>query len=297
MRRTEALNPRSRGIDCKPVEEILKIINEEDSRIANLVAFQIDSISEAVEALINAIQKGGRVFFVGAGTSGRLGLLEAAELPPTFGVEHHRFIPIIAGGREAVFRSKEGLEDSVRDGQLALQGHQPGGEDLVIATSASGSTPFVLGAIELAREAGSTTVGISCNRESPLKDAVDVAITIETGAEVVAGSTRMKAGTAQKMVLNMITTASMIKLGRVHDGYMVGLQTTSNKLKDRAKRSISEITKLDLESASELLERAEGDVRVAILSELTDITPKDAKSILGKWTPIRSLIEATSCDK
>jgi len=297
MKGTEAINPYSRGIGDKPTEEILRIINQEDSKIPDLVAGEISKISEAVEASIDAILGGGRVIFVGAGTSGRLGVIEAAELPPTFGVSSDLFISVMAGGREAVFKSREKAEDSVKEGKYALQKRKINAKDLVIAISASGSTPFVLRAVEEASEVGSTMVGISCNRGSPLEEVADIPIVIETGAEVVAGSTRMKAGTAQKMVLNMITTASMIKLGRVHDGYMVGLKPLSDKLEERAKRIISEITGLELDESGELLRKSEGDVRVAILSELADMSIRESRNALGKWRSIRSIIEGDKPDK
>ena len=279
---TEDRNPASIGIDAKAVEEILRIINEEDRKVAEEIAGQLQNIAAAVDALAGTIQKGGRVFFVGAGTSGRLGVIEAAELPPTFGVSPDGFIAVIAGGPEAVFRSVEAAEDDEAAGREALEEHGLTGEDIVVALSASGRTPFVAGALRKAGEVDARTISILCNRGSPIEGLSEVPIVVETGPEVVAGSTRMKAGTAQKLVLNMLTTAAMIRLGRVHDGYMIGVQPTSRKLKNRAIRMVGEIAGVEPEAAEESLVRAGWDPKVAIMMIRTGLSPAEAREALDE---------------
>ena len=277
---TEDRNPRSIGIDEKTVEEILKIINSEDELVPAAVAREIPRITEAAEAVASVIDGDGRVFFAGTGTSGRLGVIEAAEMPPTFGVSTERFQAVIAGGPQAVFQSMEGAEDEENAGGKALDERGFGSGDLLVALSASGSTPFVIGALRRAREKGSRTVAVTCNPNSPAANLADVVITPEVGAEVVAGSTRMKAGTAQKLVLNMLTTAAMIKLGKVYDGYMIDVQPRSRKLRVRARRIVSAIAEVSAEEAEEALERANGDVKVAVLLEKTCATPEGARRVL-----------------
>jgi N-acetylmuramic acid 6-phosphate etherase len=288
---SERLNPRSRGIDAKTTAEVIEIINSEDSRVAGAVASQLAEMERAVELMVLTLRGGGRVFFVGAGTSGRLCVLEAAEIPPTYGLPSEKIQAVIAGGREAVFRSVEDAEDIAEDAEEDLACLGLGMADLVIGVSASGSTPYVLGAMKYARSLGARAVGVANNMDTPLSGLVDVAIEAVVGPEVVAGSTRMKAGTAQKMVLNMMTTASMVKLGLVHDGYMVGVQASNRKLVDRSIGMITEITGLDRVEAENLLNAAGGDVRVAILLALTDMTPDEAKAALEGWVSLREILE------
>jgi N-acetylmuramic acid 6-phosphate etherase len=279
---TEEANPASIGIDSKPVMEVLKIINDQDARVPEAVSEQIRSIAVAVEALADTILRGGRVFFVGAGTSGRLGVIEAAELPPTFGVSPDGFIAVIAGGPEAVFRSVEAAEDVEAAGREALEEHSLTGEDIVVALSASGRTPFVVGALRKAGEVDALTISILCNRGSPIEGLSEIPIVVETGPEVVAGSTRMRAGTAQKLVLNMLTTTAMIRLGRVHDGYMIGVRPTSRKLNNRAIRMVGEIAGVEPEAAEESLVRAEWDPKVAIMMARTGLSPAEAREALDE---------------
>ena len=288
---SERLNPRSRGIDAKTIAEVLEIINGEDSRVAGAVASQLDEVERAVELTVSTLRGGGRVFLVGAGTSGRLCVLEAAEIPPTYGLSAENFQAVIAGGREAVFRSVEAAEDEAEDAEEDLARLGLGEADLVVGVSASGFTPYVLGAVEYARSLGAQTVGVTNNEDTPLSGLVDVAIEAVVGPEVVAGSTRMKAGTAQKMVLNMMTTASMVKLGLVHDGYMVGVQASNRKLVDRSIGMITEITGVDRAEAENLLNAAEGDVRVAILLALTDMTLDEARASLDGWMSLREILK------
>jgi len=288
---SERLNPRSRGIDAKTIAEVLEIINGEDSRVAGAVASQLDEVERAVELTVSTLRGGGRVFLVGAGTSGRLCVLEAAEIPPTYGLSAENFQAVIAGGHEAVFRSVEAAEDETEDAEEDLARLGLGEADLVVGVSASGFTPYVLGAVEYARSLGAHTVGVTNNEDTPLSELVDVAIEAVVGPEVVAGSTRMKAGTSQKMVLNMMTTAAMVKLGLVHDGYMVGVQASNRKLVDRSIGMLTEITGVDRTEAENHLIAAEGDVRVAILLASTDMTPDEARASLEGWVSLREILE------
>ena len=253
-RTTEMRNPSSVGIDARPVEEILGVINAEDAAIPSVIGGQIPRIAEAAVAVAAAVSGGGRVFFVGAGTSGRLGVIEAAEMPPTFGLPGETFQGVIAGGPEAVFRSAEAAEDDEASGAVVLdeRGFEP--RDLLVALSASGGTPFVLGALRRARTLGARTISVTCNRGAAVSGLAEVPIVVEVGPEVVAGSTRMKAGTAQKLVLNMITAAAMARLGRVYDGYMVGVQATSAKLRERRERIVMEVAGVEREGAAGALE-------------------------------------------
>lgn len=288
---SERLNPRSRGIDAKTIAEVLEIINGEDSRVAGAVASQLAEVERAVELTVSTLRGGGRVFLVGAGTSGRLCVLEAAEIPPTYGLPSENFQAVISGGHEAVFRSVESAEDEAEDAEEDLAHLGLGKADLVVGVSASGFTPYVLGAVEYARSLGAHTVGVTNNEDTPLSGLVDVAIEAVVGPEVVAGSTRMKAGTSQKMVLNMMTTVAMVKLGLVHDGYMVGVQASNRKLVDRSIGMLTEITGVDRTEAENHLIAAEGDVRVAILLASTDMTPDEARLSLDGWVSLREILE------
>lgn len=279
---TEDRNPLSVGIDGKPVEGILRIINREDQRVPGVVAIQIPAIARAVEAVAEAIRGGGRVFFVGAGTSGRLGVIEAAELPPTFGVSPDLFRAIIAGGPEAVFGSVEAAEDDEAAGAEALRSSGFSGGDVLVALSASGRTPFTVGALREARRRGARTVSVTSSQGAPINELADVPIVVETGPEIVAGSTRMKAGTAQKLVLNMLTTAAMIRLGMVHDGYMIGVQPTSRKLRRRAVGIVGGVADVSPEEAEEALDGAGGDLKAAVLMAKTGVNLEEAKRVLGE---------------
>ena len=288
---TEGVNPRSRGIDAKTTAEVLRIINCEDGGVAEAVARQLPEAERAVELVASTLRGGGRVFLVGAGTSGRLCVLEAAEIPPTYGLAPERFQAVIAGGRDAVFRSVEAAEDDGEAAEKELAHRGLGKGDMVIGVSASGSTPYVLGAVRHAGSVGAPTVGVTNNGDTPLSGLVDVAIEAVVGPEVVAGSTRMKAGTAQKMVLNMLSTAAMVRLGLVHNGYMVGVQATSRKLMERSVAMLTEVTGVEEAEARKLLEAAGGDVRVAVLLALTDMTPDEARASLAGWVSLRDVLE------
>ena len=279
---TEERNPVSIGIDAKPIGEILRIINDQDKTIPLVIEAEIPHIEKAAELVYSTLRQGGNVFLVGAGTSGRLCVLEASEMPPTFGLPPERIRGVIAGGDKAIRFSVEEAEDDRLKAGEELLGLGLCKDDMVIGVTASGSTPFVLGAVEKAREIGAKTVGVSCNHDAVLSGLVDVGIEVVVGAEIVAGSTRMSAGTAQKMVLNMITTAALMKLGLVYDGYMVGVQASNSKLKERSKRMVSEITGASLETASKALEASSWNVRVAIVHIMTGLSVEEAKRRLGE---------------
>jgi N-acetylmuramic acid 6-phosphate etherase len=262
---TERVNPASREIEARSTVEILQIINQEDQKIAGAVAAEIPGIAAAVDAVADAIRNGGRLFYIGAGTSGRLGVLDAAECPPTFHVSRDLVQGIIAGGEAALARATEATEDNPAEGKrdLTARGFTP--LDALVGIAASGRTPYVLGAVAAARELGAVTIGISCTPDSELSRAVKIAITPLVGPEVIAGSTRMKAGTATKLVLNMISTAVMIRLGYVYGNLMVNVEPKNSKLEDRAKRIIAESAGVSYEQAGELLGKSAGNVKVAIV--------------------------------
>ncbi|MFA9437492.1 MAG: N-acetylmuramic acid 6-phosphate etherase [Candidatus Bathyarchaeota archaeon] len=287
---TEKRNIASKGIDERPIREILEIINKEDQKISQAIHSQLSQIEAAVEGIVKAIKAGGSVYLVGAGSSGRLCVLEASEIPPTFGLPPEKISAVIAGGVKAIYTSVEAAEDDSLNGVQEMEKLGLKEKDIVIGVAASGSTPFVLGSIVKARQLGVTTVGLSCNNGTPLSQLVDTAIEVVVGPEVVAGSTRMKAGTAQKMVLNMMTTTAMIRLGYVYDGYMVGVQSTNIKLRERSKGIVADITGAHVKEAERALEAAEWDVRVAILLTMTDMSPEKAARELGPRT-LRQLLE------
>ena len=262
---TEQINAVSRGIDLLPTADALRIINEEDQKVALAVSAEIPRIAEAVDRIAVTMRAGGRLFYIGAGTSGRLGVLDAAECPPTFHVAEDMVQGIMAGGEAALARATEASEDDPRFGALDLASRGFAGRDVLVGIAASGRTPYVLGAIAEARRLGALTIGISCTPDSELSRAVHIPITLLAGPEVIAGSTRMKAGTATKLVLNMISTAVMIRLGYVYGNLMVNVQPKNSKLEDRAKRIIADSAEVSYERAGELLRDASGDVKVAIL--------------------------------
>lgn len=262
---TESVNPLSRGIDSKSTAEILEIINAEDQKVAAAVAREIPQIAKAVDGIVAAFEKGGRLFYIGAGTSGRLGVLDAAECPPTFNVPAEMVQGVIAGGEPALARATEASEDDPDLGKRDLLERGFRSADVLAGIAASGRTPYVLGAVAAARKLGALTIGISCTPESELARAVDIPITPLPGPEIIAGSTRMRAGTATKMVLNMLTTASMIRLGYVYGNLMVNVQPRNTKLRDRACRIIAEAAGIPPDQAAALLDAAGGSVKTAIV--------------------------------
>ncbi|RLG39645.1 MAG: N-acetylmuramic acid 6-phosphate etherase, partial [Thermoproteota archaeon] len=261
---SEKRHPKTVNIDELSTIEILRVINEEDKKVAYAIEKVLPSVAEAVEEYVRALNSGGRVFYVGAGTSGRLGVIDAAELIPTFGMEEGRVQAIIAGGPEAMFRPKEGAEDDEMAGGEEMVKRKVNEKDFVIGLSASGRTPFVIGALKKARELGAKTAIISVNPECKAAKYADIKIIPVVGEEVIAGSTRMKAGTAEKMLLTMMSTAAMIKLGRVKSNLMVNLLPLSRKLRERAKRIVMEATGAGYEEAVRALERTGYNVEKAI---------------------------------
>ena len=278
---TEQANPASASIDALPTEEALRIINAEDSKVAPAVEREIPAIARAVDAITAAFERGGRLFYIGAGTSGRLGVLDASECPPTFSVPAEWVQGIIAGGEAALSRATETTEDDPAIGARDLTARSFTAQDVLVGIAASGRTPYVLGAVAEARRLGAVTVGISCTPDSELSRAVDIAITPLVGPEVVAGSTRLKAGTAQKLVLNMLTTGAFIRLGYVYGNLMVNVQPKNTKLVDRARRIVSQAAGVSYERAGALLDEAGGSVRTAILMAKSGIDRAEAERRLA----------------
>jgi N-acetylmuramic acid 6-phosphate etherase len=264
-------------IDSASTTEILDIINTEDHLVPVAVRRELPHIARAVDLVVEAMKEGGRLIYVGAGTSGRLGILDASECPPTFGTPAELVQGLIAGGTEAVFRSREGAEDRPADGARALDELPIRPADVVCGIAASQRTPFVIGAVAHARARGCRTVFVSCVPRAEFGLEVDVAICPYVGPEVIMGSTRMKSGTAQKLVLNMITTASMIRLGKVYENMMVDLQMTNAKLVERSKRTVMTVTGIDYESATRLLDDAGGHVKTALVMHLAGLSAAEAR--------------------
>jgi N-acetylmuramic acid 6-phosphate etherase len=277
---TEQRNPASEGIDALPTEEILRVINTEDRKVAEAVGREIPQIARAVDAVVEAIQHGGRLFYIGAGTSGRLGVLDAAECPPTFNVGPETVQGIIAGGEPALARATEASEDDPDSGARDLAERGFTARDVLAGIAASGRTPYVLGAMAHARRLGALTIGISCTPNSELSRAVDIPIEPLPGPEIIAGSTRMKAGTATKLALNMLSTAAMIRLGHVFGNLMVNVQPKNRKLTDRAGRIIAEAAGVEPARAGELLEESGGSVKRAILMARLGIGFEEAEARL-----------------
>ncbi len=262
---TEQRNPNSLDIDSKSTLEIVDIINTEDSNVINAVHNERRNISKAVDLIVESFNNGGRLFYIGAGTSGRLGVLDASECPPTFGTSPDLVKGIIAGGLDALTKSIEGAEDRHEDGELAIKNNEIIPQDSVVGIATGGTTPFVHGALVQANRIGATTIFLCCNPNTDPAEEVDVIIRPLTGPEVITGSTRMKAGTATKLILNTLTTASMIKMGKVYENLMVDLQIKNVKLKDRAERIIMTVTGTDRAAADKLLKEAQGNVKTAIV--------------------------------
>jgi N-acetylmuramic acid 6-phosphate etherase len=278
---TEQRNPRSEHIDTASIPEILEIINTEDHRVPIAVREELPYVAEAVRHVVTAFKNGARLFYVGAGTSGRLGVVDASEIPPTFGADPELVQGVIAGGREAVFRSKEGAEDIEEDGAQALREAGVTEQDVVCGIASSGRTPYVIGAVNYARSLGCATLFVSTVPRDELDLEVDVKICPAVGPEVVMGSTRMKSGTAQKLVLNMITTAAMIRMGTVYKNMMVDLQRTSQKLVERANRTVMMVTGVDYETATRTLDQCDGHVKTAIVILLADVDADEARRRLA----------------
>jgi N-acetylmuramic acid 6-phosphate etherase len=279
---TEQPNPASAGIDSVSTEEMLRIINAEDRTVPEAVAREIPHIARAVDAIVKALEAGGHLFYLGAGTSGRLGVLDAAECPPTFSVPPEMVQGIIAGGEAALSRATEVSEDDSSLGARDLASRGFTSRDVLVGITASGRTPYVLGAVAAARFLGAVTVGISCTPDSELARAVDIPITPVVGPEVIAGSTRMKAGTAQKLVLNMLSTGAFVRMGYVYGNLMVNVQPKNKKLVDRARRIASACAGVSYDRAVELLAASGDNVRVAILMGRADCSRAESERLLAE---------------
>jgi N-acetylmuramic acid 6-phosphate etherase len=288
---TEQINPASLAVDKAPVRDIIDMIVNEDKKVVAAVHKEKEKIAHGVEIITQALRKGGRVIFVGAGTSGRLGVVEAAEMPPTFGTHHRLVQGIMAGGQAAVFEAKEGVEDNYEEGGRSIARLRLSGRDVLVGVSASGITPFVRGALTRGRKAGAKIIFVTCWPGSELQNFVDLLIAPSVGPEIIAGSTRLKAGTATKMVLNMLTTISMIKWGKTYGNLMVDVKTGSEKLKDRAKRILNVVTGLEPGDAEALLKRARWNVKAAIVMQKANLTlPQAMKRLRQKDNSVREAI-------
>lgn len=295
---TEQRNPRSTNLDSASIREILDIINQEDQIVAGRVAEQLDDIEAATIIVDQAFHRDGRLIYVGAGTSGRLGVLDASEIPPTYNASVDRVQGFIAGGDTALRTAVEGAEDFPEDGMKLIDGIGVTSNDVVMGIATSGVTPYVLGALTRAREIGAATIFFTCADRSHIDIDVDVLISVPVGPEVVTGSTRMKSGTATKMVLNMITTTAMIKRGKVFENLMVDLKATNIKLEDRGRRIISTITGCSYEEAKELLANAGNFVKVALVMYNSDATAEEAREYLDRYDGnVREAVEKLSRQK
>lgn len=277
---TEQRNNKTLDLDIMSISEALHTMNEEDAKVPEAIKREIPQIEKAVEAVITAFNKGGRLIYIGAGTSGRLGVLDAVECPPTFGTPPEKVVGLIAGGENAFMKAVEGAEDSLTMGVEDLKAIGLTADDIVVGIAASGRTPYVIAALEYAKGMGCETVGISCNNNSSVGSASLIPIEIVAGPEVLTGSTRLKAGTAQKMVLNMISTIAMVGIGKVYKNLMVDIQRTNKKLETRAENIIMNATEVDRDVAKNVLEQAEGSVKLAITMILLNCDLETAKQKL-----------------
>lgn len=279
---TEQRNPNTRSIDLADPKEIARLINEEDKLVAEQVGKRNDQIAKAIGITAEALQEGGRLIYAGAGTSGRLGVLDAAECPPTFGTDPDKIIGLIAGGKEAMFVAQEGAEDFEENGRKAMDEISLSSKDIVCGLAASGRTPYVHGALKEAEERGCKTFFVTTVPAEQITISVDVLIDVPVGPEVIMGSTRMKSATAQKMVLNMITTGAMIRQGKIYENVMVDLMLTNEKLKERAKRIIMMFADVSYNESEKLLEEAGGHVKTALLMALGELSKQEAKALLDQ---------------
>ena len=279
---TEAINPSTLAIDKLPAADIIELMLNDDRKVLAAVQHEKARIALGVDIIVQALRKGGRVVFVGAGTSGRLGILEAAEMPTTFGTNADLVQAVMAGGKNAFLHARHCVEDNYEEGARAITRLRPSKKDVVIGVSASGMTPFVRGALTCARKAGAKIIFVTCDPRTELQTFVDLTIAPAVGPEVIAGSTRLKAGTATKFVLNMLTTAAMVRIGKTYGNLMVDVHTESLKLKDRAKRIISIVTGLEYDAADKLLRRADWNVKAAIVMQKAGVSLSRAVSRLRK---------------
>ena len=278
---TEQDNPDSKNIDQMSTLDALSLINREDAKVAAAVREALPQVADAVEVIAEAIANGGRLFYLGAGTSGRLGVLDAVECVPTFSVPPHLVQGLIAGGPDALTQSIEGAEDRPEDAREDLITRGLASADVVCGIAASGRTPFVIGGLTYAKSLGAKTIAIACNARSPIGEIADISISVVVGPEIIAGSTRMKAGTAQKLILNMLSTGAMIRLGKVHGNLMVDVKVSNQKLAERACRLVMRLTDVNAEQAQELLASANGEVKSAVVMARRGVNYEEAGELLA----------------
>jgi N-acetylmuramic acid 6-phosphate etherase len=279
---TEQQNPKTMNIDLMSTEEIITVINQEDTLVPNVLARQVPNISVVVDKIVAAFKQGGRLIYVGAGTSGRLGIIDASECPPTYGTDPGMVVGIIAGGKEAMTEAIEGVEDDKQQGQTDMEEISLTAKDIVVGIAASGRTPYTIGALEYAKQLGAVTVSVVCSKDSEMEKVSDYTIAAVVGPEVITGSTRMKAGTAQKLILNMLSTASMIKMGKVYGNLMVDVQMTNEKLHNRAVNIVKMATGASDEEAQAAIKEQNYHTKAAILQIITGLKGIEAKELLDK---------------
>ena len=279
---TESDNPGSRHIDKLPASDIVKLINAEDAKVAAAVETALPQVAQAVDSIVQALSAGGRLFYIGAGTSGRLGVLDAVECVPTFSAPPQLVQGIIAGGDAALTQAVEGAEDDPLQARRDMRAHGVTAADVVCGIAASGRTPYVVGALSYARELGAATIAVACNPDSSIGALAAVSISVDLGPEIISGSTRMKAGSAQKMILNMLSTATMIRLGKVYGNLMVDLKVTNQKLAQRANRLVRQITGVDEDNAERLLAQANNEVKTAVVMQMRQVDAESARNLLSQ---------------
>ncbi len=279
---TEQVNPNSQSLDQLSSLELVDLFNQEDHNVIQAIAGARDSLAIAIDKIAEALRQGGRLFYVGAGTSGRLGVLDAAECPPTFCSPPEMVQAVIAGGESALVRSSEAMEDRPEDGAEAMADHQITAKDVVVGITAGGTPPYVHGALEAANQRGATTVFMACVPQSQFQLPVDVDIRLLVGPEILAGSTRLKAGTVTKLALNILSTGAMVKMGKVYGNRMVDVSVTNSKLLDRALRILCDLTDLDRDQAAELLEQSDRSVKVALMMHWTQLSAAECQTQLSQ---------------
>lgn len=283
---TESQNPATLNLDAMSAHDIVAAMNAEDRKVADIVGAALPQIAAAVEGIAERMRRGGRLIYMGAGTSGRLGVLDAAECVPTFSVPPTLVLGIIAGGEKAMIRAVEGAEDDADGGRRDLEAVNASALDTVVGIAASGTTPYVLGALDYAEKIGALTVGVACNVPSPVVSRAQIGIGVAVGAEVLTGSTRLKSGTAQKLVLNMLSTGAMVRMGKVYGNLMVDVQITNEKLVGRARRIVAQVAKIDEVRAAELLEQAGGSAKTAIVMAVRGVDATEARNLLEQHAGI-----------
>ncbi len=278
---TEQRNPASESIDTLNAREIVDLMNREDAQVAAAVATQAAAIAEAVDVIVQRMRRGGRLLYIGAGTSGRLGVLDASECPPTFNTPPELVVGLIAGGKTALTQAVEGAEDHPSFAVRDLDARHLAAQDVLTGIATSGRTPYVIGGLRHAHTLGAATIGLSCNRDSQLAAVADLMITPVVGPEVISGSTRLKAGTATKMVLNILTTATMVRLGKTYGNLMVDLRASNAKLLERSRRIVATLAGVTEDQAEELLSRCDGEVKTAIVMRRRHVAPSAARDLLA----------------